>query len=211
MGESFLSTLLLFFERGERREPNAKSVKDLKESFVSNLSGTTFSEVLVLTLVIIFATWVRKMLHSHVLMIEPRSLVAFLVDFLVIVMPGILGLTVLSDYNGALCTAMLVPVVFFAVRDKQLREAKLESGQRIHNSMLHKYVWDSLTEYRSILCLYTFISILAVDFNAFPRRFAKAEVSSIIFRTMILVQFQFYLFLDSWKVWGSPLIFAVPV
>jgi phosphatidylinositol glycan class W len=45
--------------------------------------------------------------------------------------------------------------------------------------MLHKYVWDSLTEYRSILCLYTFISILAVDFNAFPRRFAKAETYGV--------------------------------
>ena len=27
------------------------------------------------------------------------------------------------------------------------------------------YLWDLLTEYRAILCLYTFISILAVDFK----------------------------------------------
>ena len=146
---------------------------------MSNLEGTTFSEVLVLTLVIVFASLLRKTIQNTI-KIDGSTWLVLLTDFAVVVVPGILALTVLSENVDQICAAILVAAAIGIVRMKQLALAGRSLRSTAHVSHSYgptpDYVFDSLTEYRSILCLYTFISILAVDFRAFPRRFAKAEV-----------------------------------
>ena len=170
------------------------TTKELKEDFVSDLDGTTFGEVIALTLIIIFASVLRKSLSSSFHRLEERvlrdkkSVRALSVDFAIVVLPGVLGLTLLSERSEEICVGLLVAASLCVVRSKQQQEWDDASTQKGHKveyysplkrsvpSQAHAtYVWDSLTEYRSILCLYTFISILAVDFKVFPRRFAKAE------------------------------------
>mmetsp|Transcript_28083 Transcript_28083/g.59267 ORF Transcript_28083/g.59267 Transcript_28083/m.59267 type:complete len:520 (-) Transcript_28083:1395-2954(-) len=178
-------------------------VKALKENFVSNLEGTTFKEVLVVTLIIPCAFILRKSVSGCfpypsksplALREEEKTWRALLVDFAAVVVPGVLGLTMLSDHSGEMCVMLLILACVGVVRTKQTQQVLGHAKEKRYGNgspgsfssppprkapvdviQSSSFVWDSLTEYRSILCLYTFISILAVDFKIFPRRFAKAE------------------------------------
>lgn len=175
--------------RGAMFWTEAAGARALKERFVSDLEGTTMSEVATLTLVCSSGALLRRSLASAFSRPprwnHPESYLALAVDFVFIVLPAILVLTVLSDFAAEVCVALLVASSAFSVRSKQIQERQRErEGQRGragrnggtpggHSAMNSTtdgapYLWDLLTEYRAILCLYTFISILAVDFKVRP-------------------------------------------
>ena len=149
----------------------------LKEAFVTDLEGTTSSEVVSVTLVVILAAAVRKAASSTFLarfddFAKGGTIASLAVDFAFVVIPGILAVTLLSEHSGQICAGLLVVVCVGVVRAKQnhlgASGGSLKLLQASHYSTVldtSAYVWDSLTEYRSILCIYTFISILAVDFE----------------------------------------------
>lgn len=104
-----------------------------------------------------------------------------ILEFLILVVPLLLSLTSLSDHlvalNAALLCSSFLIQTFIPTRPPQLLESKsptrLPSSSLTTPNRLSPRVF--VTVYRAHMMLMTIICILAVDFEVFPREFAKAE------------------------------------
>lgn len=99
---------------------------------------------------------------------------SYLLDFSTLVLPGILVLTVLSDYSLQVCMSLLAasaaPAAFSlwtSTGDLSIRSV----GYIPYTATTLPFV----TALRTFANIFTAIAILAVDFPVFPRRFAKTE------------------------------------
>jgi len=142
--------------------------------FVSNHTGTNPLEIIL----------VGSPLHCSLLLLASLSqwlaldystFLGAILEWAVTTIPILLSLTVLSDYSAH------ISLVLFLLG---LAALLLAQGYRKNKNSLNR-IWDLtvslpnkavfLTSYRASMLLVTTICILAVDFPAFPRRFAKTE------------------------------------
>ncbi|KAI0007602.1 GPI-anchored wall transfer protein 1 [Xylariaceae sp. FL0662B] len=163
---------------------NATSYKQLKEDFVSNLSGGSVTEINAVTAVgpIAFVLW--SILQSRQSFFKPYKHLSFLVDFLLNVVAPLLAITLYSDTPLLLCGLILVPAIFVCAlppnpatsrKKPKLPPNAHPQKQKSAGALAVLSPKPFLTTYRGSMLVLTCLAILAVDFRIFPRRFAKVE------------------------------------
>lgn len=160
------------------------SQKQLKEAFISNLNGTSLLEISVglslppLCLLCRGLLLILYYLH-HGKPVSSRKY-SLLLDFVVLVSPLLLSCTVLSPviffvpvFLAAFCAG-----IFSRIYSQREREARAPFGQIVkefQKTCLDPEYIPAVTVFRVYVNVLTSISILAVDFPQYPRRYAKAE------------------------------------
>ncbi|XP_067864275.1 phosphatidylinositol-glycan biosynthesis class W protein [Heptranchias perlo] len=156
--------------------------KEFKEAFVSNLSGTTLAEnSLGLILSALCVTYRGLILMYFVGESTTSSWKRLLmIDFVVLVASLVLSCTVLSDvlhWVVLVLAAILVTSVFQIYNQRKQyahQHFKEVIGSFLETSLDMNYI-PFVTLFRVFVNIKTGISILAVDFPIFPRRYAKTE------------------------------------
>ncbi|KAA8586399.1 hypothetical protein FQN60_000235 [Etheostoma spectabile] len=163
---------------------NAMSQKDLKEAFISNLNGTSLEEVAVgsfLTpLCLISRGLILTLYHQAKGSLPlPRPMIShLLLDFCVLILPLVLSCTVLSNvlYQVISSLAFVSACVFCYIYRVN---SSARHPQNTVSTFLQSHVQFNqvpfVTIFRVFVNVKTAISILAVDFSVFPRRYAKTE------------------------------------
>ncbi|OXB79060.1 UNVERIFIED_CONTAM: hypothetical protein H355_005936 [Colinus virginianus] len=158
--------------------------KQLKEAFVSHLNGTSLLEVSVGAALPPLCVLCRGLLLVRCC--RPRGQAPrsgpcrLLLDFVLLVVPPVLSCTVLSP------VLFLVPAVlaafcagmFSTIYRQRQRGARVPFRQMVRDFQelcLDPHHVPAITVFRVYVNVLTSISILAVDFPQFPRRYAKAE------------------------------------
>ncbi|KAK8135960.1 GWT1-domain-containing protein [Apiospora sp. TS-2023a] len=171
---------------------NSTSYKQLKEDFVSNLSGGEASEVNYVTAVSFVAVLLWSVLQTRQSFFKSYGPLALLVDFLLSVCAFLLAITIYADRPFLLSGLLVAPAILVYALPPNIaapkRKPKLPPSAQSRNkngkdaggaagrgelSVLS--VKPFLTHYRGSLMIMTCLAILAVDFRLFPRRFAKVE------------------------------------
>ena len=165
------------------------SLKERKEAFVSGHVGTTAFEVLLVSLsapigVACFQAVVSKLAPNN------NKPFKILLEALLIWIPMIVCQTnLLYPYGISILTiqSLIAWLLFkFPTKPSESTSTIISSSTKRANQRL-----EYLTMYRSSLLYLTFIAILAVDFQLFPRRFAKTEVSGYGFMDIGAASFVF--------------------
>lgn len=160
------------------------SEKVLKEAFVSNLNGTSLTEIALGLSVPPFCVVGRGLLlilyHLQCGELKCSWQGRILLDFLLLVVPIVLSCTLLSDILlfvplcfSALCAITLC--ILYTQRNKYVRLNFQEIIKVLLKKKLKSNSVPSVTVLRVSINLLTAVSILAVDFPLFPRRYAKTE------------------------------------
>eukprot|EP00249_Psilotum_nudum_P007129 c20322_g1_i3 orf=454-1662(-) len=172
---------------------SSHTYKQLKEKFVSNLLGTSMLEISAVCAIVPAFVALRQwgFLYRHCLKSYDRGkdmaivnavngaptwrsfLLVLVLDFLFVVVPTLACLTILADWIYVCTTFVLclMGILFFSARGNS------QSMDVSHNRG-HLYKADQkmfISSYRFVMMLMTCISILAVDFPVYPRRYAKTE------------------------------------
>ncbi|XP_066249696.1 uncharacterized protein [Euwallacea similis] len=109
-------------------------------------------------------------------LLSPKhSTVAFVLEFVVIVLPTILNVTILSDYvtNIVVITCFLLGIhlLVYLVYVCCKRQKNIHPGKRAANPRKKDYI----TNCRATINMISVIAILAVDFDIFPSRYSKTH------------------------------------
>ncbi|RCV44570.1 hypothetical protein SEVIR_9G389400v4 [Setaria viridis] len=158
--------------------------KLLKEQFVSNLTGSSLTEIAALSTIVpalvVLRKWssgdntrrdAAKKNGDRVLPVRKDWMQYFctlVVDYLTVVLPVLLVFTVLDEW-AYMCSISLVILIAVYIMFKR-SQSHLKAGL----SQLPSLRAD-ISSYRVSVVLVTCLCILAVDFKIFPRRYAKAE------------------------------------
>ncbi|KAL1836873.1 hypothetical protein VTJ49DRAFT_4539 [Mycothermus thermophilus] len=162
----------------------AATYKQLKEDFVSNLSGGSVIEIAQVCAVAPIATFLWSALQTRQSLFKPYTPIAFIVDFLLNVGALLLSVTLYSRYPLLLNLLLLgAAVAVYAAPPDVSAAARKKKPQRPPNAPSKTQpaplgllsTKPFLTTYRGNMMVVTCICILAVDFRLFPRRFAKVE------------------------------------
>ncbi|KAI1174046.1 GPI-anchored wall transfer protein 1 [Nemania sp. FL0916] len=163
---------------------DAASYKQLKEDFVSNLSGGSISEINYAIAVgpVAFVLW--SVLQSHQSFFSPYKPLSFLVDLCLNILGPLLAMTLYSHAPLLLCGLFLTPAILIyalppnpviAKKKKPKLPPAAQAQDKSSSVMNTLSTKPFLTTYRGSLLVLTCLAILAVDFRIFPRRFAKVE------------------------------------
>ncbi|XP_044143046.1 phosphatidylinositol-glycan biosynthesis class W protein [Bufo gargarizans] len=160
------------------------SEKQLKESFVRNLNGTSISEISlgisITPLCILFRGLILVSFYQTFGDVFYSWKYRLFLDFILLVLPQVLSCTVFSDFLALVVGCMSVTCAsgLYMIYRKWIPYKTL-SLLNVLQSFLNVRIEDrkvpSITTFRVFLNLLTAISILAVDFPMFPRRYAKTE------------------------------------
>lgn len=150
------------------------TTKERKELFVSDLVGGPVSEIYSVTGVALTAFGAYCVLQRFWLPVP------LLVDYALNKVSLLLAITLYSGRTTALHLLIALPVIGVWVWHKiaagggrTTRPAAAAASSPAHKPLLSKKPF--LTAYRAHMIIITNLSILAVDFRVFPRRFAKVE------------------------------------
>ncbi|KAE8623561.1 hypothetical protein XENTR_v10005654 [Xenopus tropicalis] len=158
--------------------------KLLKESFISNLNGTSISEITaglsISSLCFLFRGLLLVLYQEKYGPLNYSWKFHLSLDYFLLVFPLILSCTVFSDflYIFPLSYTAACTLLFYIIYKRRTNCVK---GQFICilKSFLNVHVEGEtippVTNLRVFLNILTAISILAVDFPVFPRRYAKTE------------------------------------
>ncbi|KAJ8296251.1 GPI-anchored wall transfer protein 1 [Rhodotorula toruloides] len=158
--------------------------KEDKVAFVSHATGgsVTHINLVCATALTTYALWTvaqRRMLSK----LPSNSLKTPILEFLILVLPLLLALTLFSARPLLLNAILVLLTVVWHLQPTPLGSPplspKLEKSRR-HSRMpsqidLKPFSRPFVTSYRAIMMVMTVLCILAVDFPVFPREFAKAE------------------------------------
>ncbi|KAJ2993413.1 hypothetical protein NUW58_g1853 [Xylaria curta] len=163
---------------------DATSYKQLKEDFVSNLSGGSISEINYVTAAGPAAFILWSVLQSRQSFFKPYKPLSFLVDLFLNALSPLLAMTLYADTPLLLCGLFLVPTIFvyalppnsaIAKKKKPKLPPAAQAQNKASNALSTLSTKPFLTTYRGSMLMLTTLAILAVDFRIFPRRFAKVE------------------------------------
>ncbi|MGH0167775.1 UNVERIFIED_CONTAM: hypothetical protein FKN15_053667 [Acipenser sinensis] len=158
--------------------------KDLKEAFVSNLNGTSLGEISlgsVLAPLCLISRGLVLILYFLGKGVYPFSWkVHLFLDFTMVVVPLVLSCTVLSDVLllVILGLAAIDVSMLFQIYHKRKHTIPVQFHQTLKTFLetrLDTKCTPFVTVFRVLVNVKTAISILAVDFEIFPRRYAKTE------------------------------------
>ncbi|KAK2868027.1 Glucosaminyl phosphatidylinositol (GlcN-PI) nositol acylation protein, partial [Arthroderma sp. PD_2] len=166
----------------------AESYKSRKEAFVSNLSGSSVWDINTVAAVVPSAVLLWSVLQSRRSFFTPYELPALIADFLLAVGDVLFAITFYSSQPVVLNILLLSPAVLLllSTKSKPVRQKAKPPGTKSGESTAKSSRGSDaaldvfpqrpfITNYRGSLMIITCLSILAVDFKIFPRRFAKAE------------------------------------
>ncbi|THH17244.1 hypothetical protein EW146_g3541 [Bondarzewia mesenterica] len=160
--------------------------KASKEAFVSGMTGSTVMHINLVSAVALSSIALHSCIRSRIF---PMRSSYFVYEFILLVVPLLLSVTLFANAPGILSLLLLSPTVallFFPPRESGtplpsnadssprnsplLHTASLSSGDTFALPPL-----PSLSTYRAHMMLITILCILAVDFPVFPRALAKCE------------------------------------
>ncbi|KAL5235353.1 hypothetical protein ACI65C_002763 [Semiaphis heraclei] len=145
--------------------------KELHREAISNQTGSslleTYTSLFPLPIHVIIFIWM-SIGTDHSKKINFPTVWMFLFEFIILVLPTVFNLTLLSDYSVG---QFLVYISIFGIAFTWM----LLNNNYISASTIKTKKNPYMTVYRFMLNTYTVFCILAVDFNVFPRRFAKTE------------------------------------
>ncbi|AOW03324.1 GPI-anchored wall transfer protein 1 [Yarrowia lipolytica] len=157
------------------------SQKLLKEEHVSGLTGGSIGEIYVVTCVNLtaYVAWalLRKRYGDH----SPWDVDFVIFDFLLNWLGLLLSVTIYSNQPLLLNALIIVPAGVWYIWGRRDRVKKRKELRPDFQQEKDKEVKRAdkempfLSVYRGSMMVITCIAILAVDFNIFPRRFAKVE------------------------------------
>ncbi|KAK1262414.1 hypothetical protein QJS04_geneDACA008816 [Acorus gramineus] len=166
--------------------------KQLKEEFVSNLTGSSLLEIAALSF-IVPALMVLRHWSGSASAVERENMqkkndnftvhheewrnytVSLVVDFLCIVFPILLVFTVLAEWVYT-CTICLMLMLFFCILAKRSNSSVINFKE---GSKELSHLRTSISSFRVSVMIVTCLCILAVDFKIYPRRYAKTETYGI--------------------------------
>ncbi|NXY51285.1 PIGW protein, partial [Ceuthmochares aereus] len=160
------------------------SHKHLKEAFVSNLNGTSLLEISLglslAPLCLLCRGLLLVLCHLHCRKPLSSRKYSLLLDFLVLVSPLVLSCTVLSPvlFVVPAIIAAFCAGIFSKIYSQRKHEGKVPFRQLVRHfqeTYLDQEYIPVITAFRVFINVLTSISILAVDFPQYPRRYAKAE------------------------------------
>lgn len=143
-------------------------LKQRKEQFVSGLAGGSIEEINLVTSVALCGYLCWNLLKNT----TEDGNVNLIVDFFLNWCGLLLSITTYADNPIGLNLLILTPcVVYFFLKrthSRQTRKRQMETSFELTKSPF-------ITAYRGGMLIITALAILAVDFDIFPRRFAKVE------------------------------------
>lgn len=161
---------------------SSASYKQLKEDFVSNLSGGPVSEIAAVTAVLPVAVLLWSVLQARQSFFKPYSVLGFVVDYMINVGAILLAFTLYAGTPLLLNALLIAPAIFVYALPTNLgarrKKPKLPPTAQSKASTPPLDVLSTkpfLTSFRGSMMITTCLAILAVDFRIFPRRFAKVE------------------------------------
>lgn len=145
--------------------------KELHREAISNQTGSSLVEIYTslfpLPIHIIIFIWM-SIGTNYSKKINFPTVWMFLFEFIIMVLPTVFNFTLLSDYSVG---QFLIYITIFGVAFTWM----LLNHNYLSSSTIKTKKNPYMTLYRFMLNTYTVFCILAVDFNVFPRRFAKTE------------------------------------
>lgn len=158
----------------------SNNLKLRKEEFVSNTTGTLPIEIFLMAfltlscfgLYAVFRIFMKKLQKEHL-----SLKYAFAFENLLIVVPMLLSFTLLS--NNLLVVNLFLNLIIIGFLYQLCWQNSQSFKKRLWNSKASDMKLSYLMNYKANIHITTAICILAVDFDIFPRRFAKAEVFGI--------------------------------
>ncbi|KAM6906834.1 phosphatidylinositol-glycan biosynthesis class W protein [Xenentodon cancila] len=160
--------------------------RELKEAFISNLNGTGLGEVALGS----FLTPVCLIIRGFILMMYyqakgtlplPLPQISHLfLDLSVLICPLVLSCTILSNIlHQVIITLVFISTCLFCCIYHTSSHSHARHPQKTASTFLQSHVQLNqipfVTLFRVFVNVKTAISILAVDFSIFPRRYAKTE------------------------------------
>ncbi|KAA0716893.1 Phosphatidylinositol-glycan biosynthesis class W protein [Triplophysa tibetana] len=156
-----------------------------KIAFVSNLNGTTLTEVslgsLLAPLCVLSRGLFLIVFHLGKGVLPLSQGVHLLLDFMTLIIPLVLSCTILCDILHFVI--MGLAIVDFAVLYFVYNNRRRPSQGSLHSTIdkflqtrVESNMVPFVTVFRVLVNVKTAISILAVDFSVFPRRYAKTEM-----------------------------------
>jgi phosphatidylinositol glycan class W len=202
--------------------------KHAKEAFVSGTTGSTVSHVNMISLAALVCS--RFSFHVNICLLQqasialhsairsrfpPHNSFRFLSEWLLLVIPLLLSMTLFADRPGTLSVALILPTVLICgLFAPHQSGTPLPSGSNLsprgsptspnvpdsHNDqptqMKTTSAWmpemtrlPALSTYRAHMMLMTVLAILAVDFRVFPRALAKCETYGVSFVRPVFLLF----------------------
>ncbi|XP_067678563.1 phosphatidylinositol-glycan biosynthesis class W protein-like isoform X2 [Haliotis asinina] len=155
------------------------SYKQIHEEFMTGLNGTSLVEVSVLTLIPVGSTLVRDLFCLFVSDFTQPWLI--MLNMFIIIAPLLLSITILNftDFTilvslFTIATGMFALIVTRHIQSKNTHRYWSLVKQFLNLEMGNRRPF--LSYLRGQTLLGTALTILAVDFTVFPRRFAKTEI-----------------------------------
>lgn len=161
--------------------------RELKEAFVSNLNGTSLQEVALgsfLAPVCLISRGLILILCYQARGNSPLPLPLIshlLLDLSVLILPLVLSCTILSSIlyqivvSLAFASASMVCCIYWTRSRPSARQTQNTASIFLQSHIQFNQV-PFVTLFRVFVNVKTAISILAVDFSVFPRRYAKTEI-----------------------------------
>ncbi|KAL9129971.1 MAG: hypothetical protein Q9217_001729 [Psora testacea] len=159
----------------------SQSYKQLKEDFVSGLTGGSISEINYVTAVAPIAYLLSSVLQARHGFFAQNSAPGLFMDFSLNVGAILLVITIYSSVPSffivlLLSTAAIVYILPSTSRPSKKSMPKPRRNETAADVALHTLpVRPFVSAYRGGMMIITCLAILAVDFKVFPRRFAKVE------------------------------------
>ena len=139
-----------------------------KELFVSNLSGTTLYETGSIVINICASYFLCQIVKCSIPTLQSYSFVNFLWEHSILVIPMILVSTYFSSISTVFHGILWIIALLVYLNKPRVQMKNVHGDQTRFYSRI-------LENFRGQILIVTCICILAVDFPAFPRRYAKTE------------------------------------